>query len=359
MTRVVLVTPAFSGHDGLSCLSRQLHQALTALGAAVEVISLGDSPHVADAVATAGGDRLRYGLAVLHAAASNPSPALTVVAHLHLLPTVWPLIARGTTVVPVLVGIESWRPLTATRTRVMRRVPRAIAISHHTAREFRRANPNFADLPVDVCWPATPSIAADCDTAQRAGDPFALIVGRLAAEERYKGHDLLIDVWPQLQAAVPRARLVVAGTGDDLPRLRARVDAAGVHDAIIFEGQVTTERLSQLYRQAAFLVLPSRHEGFGYVLLEAMSAGRACIAALGAAEEIIEPNLTGLIVDPAHAHTLLEAMTTLFQDEALRQRLGAAGQERAARVFSMRRFTADLAQSLAPWLPSRAVAVEC
>jgi phosphatidyl-myo-inositol dimannoside synthase len=333
MSDVLLLTPTLHGADGLSCLSRQLRDALRSLnGGRVEVIHLEDG-------------KIRYAAAVCRAAASRSTPPIAVVAHLHLMPTVWPLIWRGTRVVPVLVGIEAWEALQPARAHALRRASRAIAISHHTAREFKRANPEFANLTVDVCWPATPTLpTAPTDTASSS---YALIVGRMAANERYKGHDELIDTWTRVRRAVPDARLIVAGSGDDVARLRERVAAAALDGAITFEEHVSAERLATLYRDCAFLVLPSRREGFGYVLLEAMFAGRACIGGKGAAEEIIVPGETGLIVDPASPDDLANAMIDLFRDPERSARMGAAGRERAVRVFSAERFAQDLERALA------------
>jgi phosphatidylinositol alpha-1,6-mannosyltransferase len=334
MSQALLLTPTFQGNDGISCLARQLHAALATISRAdAEVISLE-------------GGRPSFVSGVLGTAARPSTPQLAVVAHLHLLPAVWPLLWRGTKVVPVLVGIESWTSLTGERARVLRRLPRAIAISHHTEREFKRANPDFANLPVDVCWPAAPALPIVAAREQH-DSPFALIVGRMAAEERYKGHDELIEIWPRVRETVPGARLVIAGTGDDVGRLQTRVECAGLVEAVTFERHVSGDRLAALYRDCAFVVLPSRREGFGYVLLEAMRAGRACIGGRGAAEEIIEPGVTGLVVDPAAAADLTNAVVALFNDPALRTRMGAAGRQRAERVFTMSRFTSALERALA------------
>jgi phosphatidylinositol alpha-1,6-mannosyltransferase len=329
---MVLLTPTLHGHDGLSCLSRQLRAALATLaGEDVPVLHLENgSP--------------RFAKDVLMAAVRKPDVA--VVAHLHLMPAVWPLLWGGTRVVPVLVGIEAWEPMQPARERAMRRVDRAIAISHYTEQEFKRANAAFAHLPVDVCWPAAPALP-EAATASSNAQPFALIVGRMSAEERYKGHDELIDVWPYVRNHVPQARLVVAGGGDDLERLRERVTTGGLGDAITFEEQVSEVRLAELYRDCAFLVLPSRREGFGYVLLEAMRAGRACIGGQGAAEEIIEEGTTGLIVDPASPDQMVRAIVTLFQNPARRTQMGIAGRQRVNEVFSIERFTRDLRGALA------------
>lgn len=350
--RIALLTPTLAGADGVSCLARQYAAALGAIGApgGVDVWTLTEDvvpPAAVPAgvrVHATGGSRVRFVMRALAASGHDWRGALVVVLHLNLLPVAWPLVARGARLLPVLVGIEAWRPLNAVRRRLLARAPCAIAISGHTAREFVHANPACAGLDVTICHPATPPILPAGTLPVAVSPPFALIAGRMASDERYKGHDLLIDVWPRVREAVSDARLVVAGGGDDLARLRARVDDAGLSGAITFTGRVSDAELGALYDACACLVLPSRHEGFGFVLLEAMQRGRACIGGVGAASEIIEDGRTGFVVDPARPETIVSALVTLLGDEATRQAMGEAGRRRAAASFAPARFGADLAR---------------
>lgn len=352
--RIVLLTPTVTGADGISCLARQVAGALVEMTphGRVEVWTLSEPALRADvlgpriSVHGSGGRRLRYVARALAASRRDWDGALVVVLHVHLLPAAWPLVARGACLVPVLVGIEAWRALGPLRRRMLARVPRAMAISAHTAREFARANPDLAALPVDVCHPAVPPLASPGRSPVDRDPPFALIVGRMSRDERYKGHDLLIDIWPDVCAQAPDARLVVAGGGDDQSRLADRAAGAGLGGAITFTGPVPDDELAALYQDCAFFVLPSLHEGFGLVLLEAMSRGKACIGGVGAASEIIDHGQTGLIVTPARPREVTDALVTLFTDEAGRARLGAAGLARTRTDFAAARFARDLAAAV-------------
>ncbi len=352
--RAVLLTPTVTGADGISCLARQVAGALVEMtpDGQVEVWTLSEpdvragvlGPRIA--VHASGGRRVQYVARALAASRHDWDGAIVVVLHVHLLPVAWPLVARGACLVPVLVGIESWRALGPLRRRMLARVPRAVAISAHTAREFVRANPDLAALPVDVCHPAVPPLISPGRSPVDPDPPFALIVGRMSQNERYKGHDLLIDIWPEVRARARNARLVVAGGGDDLARLAERASRAGLGGAITFTGPVPDDALAALYRDCAFFVLPSLHEGFGLVLLEAMSRGKACIGGVGAASEIIDHGTTGFIVTPARPQEVTDALVTLFADEPGRARLGAAGLARARTDFAAARFARDLAASI-------------
>jgi phosphatidylinositol alpha-1,6-mannosyltransferase len=246
--------------------------------------------------------------------------------------------ARGRLAV-FLHGIEAWRPLGALERWALGHADVVVANSEHTAQRFRRANPGWSRRPIAVCHLGVGPPAAASSTPGAAGPvagPFALIVGRLAASERYKGHDGLIDLWPRIREKVPGARLVVAGDGDDLARLVDRGAALGPH--VRFLGRVSDQALDALYRDCAFFVMPSRDEGFGLVFLEAMRAARACIAGAGAAAEVVEDGVTGLVVDAADSGEVERAVVRLFLEPDTRERMGRAGAERVARQFTEAHF---------------------
>src|SRR5262249_37731926 len=150
-----------------------------------------------------------------------------------------------------LVGVEVWRRLRSRERLALARADRVIAISNHTLRRFRETNPDIEPRsPIAGCLPGIGPpegglyVRSDGRSDVRSGeDGFALIVGRMAANERYKGHDALIDVWPSVCERAPAARLVIAGDGDDRKRLESRVADAGLSSAIRFAGRVPDDDL--------------------------------------------------------------------------------------------------------------------
>jgi glycosyltransferase involved in cell wall biosynthesis len=136
--------------------------------------------------------------------------------------------------------------------------------------------------------------------------------------ERYKGHDLLLEIWPKLVEQVSDAALFIAGDGNDRERLETKAVGLGLKDSVKFLGRVLDQTLEDLYRDCLFFVMPSRHEGFGLVFLEAMQAGKTCIGGMGAAAEVIEHGVTGLVVDPGDAEQVLGAVLRLFQEPGIR-----------------------------------------
>lgn len=240
-----------------------------------------------------------------------------------------------------LYGIEVWRPLGWDRRRALARATVRLAISQYTV---ERARPFVPDLDGVRVLPLAleerpPEGAVDLDLIAHLGTGFLLTVGRMASGERYKGHDQVLEALPR----IPGARLVVAGDGDDRPRLAARAHDLGLKARVTFTGFVSEATLAELYRRAAVFVMPSLGEGFGLVYLEAMRAGKPCVAARGsAADEVVAHGETGFLVDRDDPQELESALRRLLDSPDLARRLGEAGRRRWREHFSLERYQAGL-----------------
>jgi phosphatidylinositol alpha-1,6-mannosyltransferase len=245
-----------------------------------------------------------------------------------------------------LLGIEVWRPLTRDRLRALNHATVRLAISAYTARRAREANPVLG--PIDILPLAleerAPTGTLDDTVLARAGEGFVLIVGRMAASERYKGHDPLLEA----VSSRPRLRLVIAGDGDDRPRLERRAASLGLSpERVVFTGFVSEATVVELYRRSAVFAMPSRGEGFGLVYLEAMREGKPCLVARdSAAQEIVVDGETGLLVDPEDAAEIAAALGRLLDEPGLAERLGEAGRRRFGSVYTPERYRAGLAPFL-------------
>jgi phosphatidyl-myo-inositol dimannoside synthase len=347
-SRAIVMTPRCDGADGVSAVTRLYAEALSArLGAGVgelEIWTLDGaalSPSEADArvrVRHANGSRARFATFGV-GAASIDERTLVVVQHVHLLPVALPLAWRGARLLVVLHGVEAWTQLRTLERAGCRAAWKIAAVSAHTAARFRTANPEFRDREIEICAPGRTAASGDVRGDRRS---YALIVGRMSSNERYKGHDSLIDVWPAVRRAVPEAQLVIAGGGDDQQRLAEKAASLGLAQAVRFEGIVSDERLADLYRGAALFVMPSPNEGFGLVYIEAMAAGTPCIVSTGAAEEIVEHERTGVVVTPGDADALTQAIVRLMTRHAERDRMGAAAAHVARQRFSPAAFAGRL-----------------
>ena len=244
----------------------------------------------------------------------------------------------------MLMGIEAWDPeLPADRLAAMREARIRIAISNHTARRVMETHPGVG--PVMPCllslMPDDAPHSGDVDEALLAQvrPRSALIVGRMSASERYKGHDELLESWPSVLARVPDAQLVVAGRGDDVERLRTLAGTLGIAEHVLFAGFVSDATLDRLLSRVAAFAMPSRGEGFGLVYLEAMKRGVPCLGSVhDAATDIIVHDRTGTLVDQDDRAALADGVAALLADRARARALGAAGRARYEQLFTYERY---------------------
>jgi phosphatidylinositol alpha-1,6-mannosyltransferase len=247
-----------------------------------------------------------------------------------------------------LHGIEVWRDLDAAQLTTLKHASLLIANSAYTARRVleRHAIGDVHVCPLALGREHSLRLSASPSTAARR-DPVVLIVARMQSSERYKGHDELIDAWPLVLTRVPHARLVIAGGGDDLERLRAKVRDANLTASVEFTGFVSDDQLASLYEDAAVFAMPSRGEGFGLVYLEAMSHGVPCIGSRSdAATEVITDGETGYLVEQSDRGGLADRLVALLSDDARRDAMGAAARRDVTRRFTYDRFASDVLRSV-------------
>ena len=336
MSAPIILTPNISGRDGISRLARLV------AGTFVEpvVLALHEPSETRSArhatVRGADGRPSRFVAATVGAAAVCDPRTAVVVVHLHLAPASLAFAARGASIAAFLCGVEAWKPLTWIQRTALDRADRLLAISAHTRQRFLDANPHFARRTIDVCHPGIEAGAAVTPAAGAV--PSVLIVGRMAADEQYKGHDELIDVWPDIVAAVPGATLRIAGDGDDRSRLERKAATLGLAQQVVFLGRVDEAALQREYASCSVFAMPSRDEGFGFVFVEAMRAGRPCVGADGAAREIIADGDTGWIVAPGDAAALRDRLVRLLGEPGAGDAMGARGRARFLQHFTEERF---------------------
>jgi phosphatidylinositol alpha-1,6-mannosyltransferase len=192
-------------------------------------------------------------------------------------------------------------------------------------------------------------VRGDHEVSWTIGPKVVLVVARMISDERYKGHDQLLDAWPAVLAAIPEAQLVFAGTGDDVPQLRARATHLGIAGSVVFTGFVSEPVLASLYRKATLLAMPSRDEGFGLVYLEAMAHRLPCIGSIhDAAGDVIEEGVTGFLVDQSDVVALADRIVRLLGNDARRAEMGARGHARLVQQFGYERFRDRLLSLLLP-----------
>jgi glycosyltransferase involved in cell wall biosynthesis len=159
-----------------------------------------------------------------------------------------------------------------------------------------------------------------------------LFVGRL---RYYKGLDYLLKAMGEL----PRARLMVVGTGPMERAWKSLASELGIANRVNFVGEIADAELPAYYAACDVFVLPSseRSEAFGLVQLEAMAAGKPVVSCeIGTGVSWVNQNkVTGLVVPPRDPSALANAIKRLLNDKELREKMGAAGRVRVQAEFTL------------------------
>jgi glycosyltransferase involved in cell wall biosynthesis len=154
------------------------------------------------------------------------------------------------------------------------------------------------------------------------GERILVFVGRLVRE---KGVEVLLEAMPEVLAAHPEAKLVVAG-GGWRGHLEERAKALGVGGKVAFAGFVPEEELPLLYAVAEVAVYPSLYEPFGIVALEAMAAGVPVVTSdAGGLREVVRHGETGLQTWANNPGSLAWGIKQVLSDGRLAARLREAG----------------------------------
>ncbi len=155
-----------------------------------------------------------------------------------------------------------------------------------------------------------------------------------------KGPHVLLNAFSQIEEAA----LVMVGSGEMLPFLRAQAKFLRIEDRVKFVGYVKNEVLPEIFRMADVFVLPSiTAEAFGIVILEAMASGLPVVATdVGGIPEIVMESESGLLVPPGNELELRNAIQKLLLDDKLRERLGSNGRKAVEERYSWNRVTEQI-----------------
>ena len=150
--------------------------------------------------------------------------------------------------------------------------------------------------------------------------PRALFVGVL---ELYKNVDGLADAWRSAAPRVPEAMLHLVGSGARTSVVERLV--ADFPEQTRWTNELSTEEVAAALDDSTLLVLPSRSEGLGRVIVEALCRGRPVLAAaVGGIRDIVRDGENGVLVPPGDTEALADALVRLLSDRAEAERLAAA-----------------------------------
>jgi len=174
---------------------------------------------------------------------------------------------------------------------------------------------------------APPGIDTDLFRPRADGQPasdYILTVGRL--DDSRKNIGMLLEAFALVcERCPPSFKLVLAGAGAPTTDDWKRIDELKITDRVEFISKPSPETLSKLYRNAAAFALSSDEEGFGMVVVEAMSSGTPVVATrCGGPEAIVTDGLDGYLVDRGDVRAMADRLLAVVMDRDMAARIGQA-----------------------------------
>jgi len=150
------------------------------------------------------------------------------------------------------------------------------------------------------------------------------LIGYLGRIQEYKGVDQLVEALPEIKVKFPNIKLILIGDGEEYKKkLFEKAKKLKVKDDIIFEGQVDENKKMELLSMLDLFILPSKIEGFGIVMLEAMSQGIPIISTkTDGGKFLIKEGSNGFLYNFGNKKALIRRVLEILKNEKLRKKIG-------------------------------------
>lgn len=323
MKILLLTTDAYGGHGGIALYNRDIAQALAEIPAVEEVVVIPrNMPLPPEAIpgkvrflSQAAGSKARY----VQAAIRDPRKDfdLVICGHINLLPlaVLLNLYIRAPLALMVY-GIDVWQPPNVLARHWLKKTDAVWSISAITRDRMnawaKLPESKYALLPNAIHLERYGSGEKRAELLQRhqlENSKVIMTLARLPGAERHKGVDEVLEIMPELLEKEPALKYLVAGDGNDRPRLEAKAKSLGLADRVIFTGMVSEADKADLFRLADAFVMPGRGEGFGFVFLEAMACGIPVVGSLvDGSREALRDGLLGELVDPSNPESIKQGI---------------------------------------------------
>jgi glycosyltransferase involved in cell wall biosynthesis len=319
MKVLLLTTDAYGGHGGIALYNRDIAEALAEIPEVEEIVviprnrplPLERMPEKVRFLSEAAGSKARYVLTAMREALKGAD--LVICGHINLLPLAALLNAHIRAPLALMVyGIDVWQPPHGMTKSWLKKADAVWTISAIT-RDRMNAWANLPEskyvlLPNAIHLERYGMAEKRADLVERYGldvGKLIMTLARLPGAERYKGVDEVLEAMPALLEKAPGLKYLVAGDGDDRPRLEAKAESLGLADRVIFTGMVNEADKADLFRLADTFVMPGRGEGFGFVFLEALACGVPAVGSkIDGSREALREGLLGELVDPADPESI-------------------------------------------------------
>ena len=228
---------------------------------------------------------------------------------------------------------------------ILNLVDRVIVTSEKYARVLHRrglARTKVRVIPLgvneNVFKPAPKEEKALLKKRHKLSGDIVLFVGAMSRKHEYKHPELLIEAFSSLHDKHGKLRLLMVGGGEKREYYKALSKKLGLGNNVLFTGPLSEGMLADFYKLADVFILPSpsSSEGFGTVILEAMSSACpvVCTSACGGSEIIQKAN-AGIVVRPWDVNDLELAIDELLSDKRLAEELGWNGRRAVEAAYSL------------------------
>jgi glycosyltransferase involved in cell wall biosynthesis len=260
--------------------------------------------------------------ASLFRAGIRERPNVIFTTHAHFTPAAIALKRfRAFQLIAIGYGTDVWDIGSANLKNALRRADRLLAISNFT-RQKMAGELNIDSSAISLFWctfdqekfiPGPKPHFLLKRYNLRSDQPVILTIGRLAANEQYKGYDQALRALPAIKQRFPNVRYIIGGRGGDRPRIESLAKELGVGENVILSGFIPEHELVSHYNLCDVFAMPSKGEGFGIVFLEALSCGKPVIAGNkdGSVDAVLNGQL-GLLVDPDSVDEIAAAIIAVI-----------------------------------------------
>ena len=257
----------------------------------------------------------------------------------------------------VVYGIDIWRDWSNREKDAIEKCDKIISISTFTAESvIARLNKGKEKVVIIPCI-TEPDLFIPTPKEAPSEPRVILTVGRLASNEAYKGHDLIIRSVSGVQKrlGVP-VEYHIVGEGDDETRLRRVAQECGVAENVYFRGRLDGDEFLKAYQRCHVFAMPSyvskrpdgswTGEGFGIVYIEAAACGKPVLACdVGGQVDCIRYGETGILVKPT-VEAVESGLVEILSDLEKARQMGMAGRDFVLKNFTREYFNRKWAELL-------------
>ncbi len=352
---------AFSQSGGIEKFNRCFIKALHEVAAStVSVVSVYDDAADERYIGSLSykGLKKNKSLSVLHVIRNIYKQDVLILGHINLAVAgvICKLLRPSCKLILIVHGIEIWKKQTGIKKKCLDKADHILAVSTYTKNQLvlrNKITPQKITLlsnAVDPYFrlPATfskPSILLERYKLQ-VDQPVIFTLSRLSSAEQYKGYDKVIAALPEVLKQVPGCKYILGGKYDDIEhkRIAALINQYNVKDNVIVTGYIDEAEVTDHYLLADVFVMPSKHEGFGIVFLEAMACGIPVIG--GNQDGTVDALLNGRLGTLVNPDNIQEISSAIVQILKLGKQNKQELQQKVLQHYSFNRYKERLTNSL-------------